>query len=152
MHILARVPEAHGVIVDLPGEVAAIRQLVADAGLAARCEAVGANLFADQLPEADLYLLSGVVHDWPTEQVVALLSRCAEAVADGGRVLVAGTVAPPDRSRNPGFDLEMLLTTGGWERSKAEYRELMQRSGLTVVRTIEAAPLTLFEAAAAAAG
>jgi PPOX class probable F420-dependent enzyme len=151
LQILARVPEAHGVIVDLPGEVDTIRQLIADAGLSARCEVAGADLFTDQLPEADLYLLSGVVNDWPTEQVVAILSRCAEAVGGGGRVLVAGTVAPADRSRNPGFDLELLLTTGGWERSEAEHRDLMQRSGLTVVRTIDAAPLTLFEAVATAA-
>jgi PPOX class probable F420-dependent enzyme len=152
LEVLRRVPAARGAILDLPCEAAPIREAVADAGLADRCAVVGADMFRDPLPPADLYLLSGVVNDWPTAQVAALLTRCAAAAADGGRVLVVGTVSPPDRSRNPGMDLELLLTTGGWERTAAEYVELLGRSGLSVSRTIQANPLTIFEAVADGAG
>jgi hypothetical protein len=49
------------------------------AGVTDRVTTIGQSFF-DPLPAgADLYLLRGVINDWPDREATAILSRCAEA-------------------------------------------------------------------------
>ena len=123
-------PELHGTLVDLPRTVALAGQTFQAAGVAARARVVGQSFF-DSLPAgADLYLLRGIINDWPDPEAIAILSRCAEAARPGGRVVVLKGIAPDDAPSE--LAIEMVLL-GGKQRSVSAFRELARAAGLEVV-------------------
>ncbi|WP_051498951.1 methyltransferase [Nocardia sp. BMG51109] len=87
-----------GTALDLPGPIAR-----AEHALAATDLGDHAGSFFDPLPAgAGGYVLSGVLHDWPDEDALRILRRCADAVPPTGKVLVVGNPhrirpAPPRR-------------------------------------------------------
>jgi hypothetical protein len=91
----------------------------------------------------------------PPQQVlhcVALLSRCREAMAPGGCVLVVEglvTDAQGDMFLKV-LDLEMLvMTTGGRERTEPELAALMRKAGLDLTRVVRTeSPMSIAEAQA----
>lgn len=137
-HVLAQLLRAHrdlrGTLVDLPATVARSGPTFAGAGVADRAATVGQSFF-DPLPTgAEVYLLRSVLNDWPDADKVAILGRCAEAVASSGRVLVAGGVCAPG---SPGpLSIDKLLT-GGNDTPLDEFRDLVGQAGLQVVTTHE---------------
>ena len=56
--------------------------------------------FFAAVPEADLYLLKMVLHDWDDEQCVRILRNCRTAVRPNGRALIVemviGELGGPD--------------------------------------------------------
>jgi 2,7-dihydroxy-5-methyl-1-naphthoate 7-O-methyltransferase len=124
--LLHRHPQVRGTLVDLPGTVAR-----ADLGSVADRVTVAGQSFFDPLPAgADLYLLNKVLNDWPDEQTVAILSRCAQAAGPHGLVVVSGGVAPDDA--RPVLAIDMVVA-GGKTNPITEFRQLARRAGLTVV-------------------
>ncbi|MQA01210.1 MAG: methyltransferase [Streptosporangiales bacterium] len=68
-------PQLRATLVDLPDTVERGRAHLAALGLDDRCAFVGQSFF-DPLPTGgDVYVLSGVVHDWPDDDAVAILRR-----------------------------------------------------------------------------
>lgn len=127
--ILRAWPEIHGTLVDLPRTVARSSETFQAAGVFERVTTVGQSFF-DPLPAgADLYLLRGILNDWPDPEATAILSRCAEAARPTGRVVVLKGVGPDDAPR--GLAIEMVLL-GGKHRTVAEFRELAREAGLKV--------------------
>ena len=128
--LLALHPHATGTLVDLPGTVARAESTFAAVGVAARVQTVGQSFF-DPLPAgADLYLLRKVLNDWPGEDTVAILRRCAEAARPTGRIVVIGGVGPDDASRR--LEVEMLLV-GGRSDTVTTFSELARQADLEVV-------------------
>ena len=128
--ILRTRPELRGTLVDLPRTVALSPEIFESAGVADRVTTVGQSFF-DALPGgADLYLLRGILNDWPDREATAILRRCAEAARPTGRVVVLKSVSPDDARR--GLSIEMILV-GGKHRSLTEFRELAHAAGLEVV-------------------
>jgi len=123
-------PTLKGTLVDLPRTVARSAEIFEAAGVAERVNAVGQSFF-DPLPAGrDLYLLKGILNDWPDIEAKAILSRCAEASRPGGRVVVLGGVHPDDAPR--GLVIEMVLL-GGKQRTESEFRQLAREAGLEVL-------------------
>jgi SAM-dependent methyltransferase len=121
--ILRTRPWIRGTLVDLP-------RTVARAGVHDRLTAVGQSFF-DPLPAgADLYLLRGVINDWPDREAIAILRRCAEAARPAGRVVVLKGLAGEGAPKR--LEIEMVLA-GGKVRTVPEFRELARESGLEVV-------------------
>ena len=79
--LLRQHPQARGILVDLPGTVARAAGVLEGFGVADRVTAIAQSFF-DPLPAgADLYVLKGVLNDWPDEPTAAILRRCAQAAA-----------------------------------------------------------------------
>ena len=83
-------------------------------------------------------ILKHIIHDWNDETAIAILKQCHKVMPDNGKVLVAEQVIPPGNQPFMGklIDLNMLvMTSGGRERTEAEYRALFEKAGfkLTII-------------------
>jgi SAM-dependent methyltransferase len=151
--LLAALLQAHphlaGVVLDLSPAVAGAKSLLAAAGLTARATCVAGDFFTAVPKGGDLYLLKSVLHNWDDSDVVCILRNCRTAMAGGARLLVIERVIPEgnDPSEAKLFDINMLVTVGGQERTEREYRTLLGLAGLTLARLIPThSPLSLLEA------
>ncbi|XP_066212969.1 acetylserotonin O-methyltransferase-like [Saccopteryx leptura] len=95
------------------------------------------DFFKDPLPEADLYILARVLHDWTDESCSRLLRRIYQSCREGGGVLVIESLLDAD-GRGPLttqlFSLNMLVQTEGQERTPAQYQALLATAGFRDVR------------------
>jgi 2,7-dihydroxy-5-methyl-1-naphthoate 7-O-methyltransferase len=128
--ILRLRPHVRGTLVDLPRTVARAAPIFEAAGVANRATTVGQS-FLDPLPRgADVYLLRGILNDWPDDEATVILQRCADAARPDGRVIVLKSVGP-DGSPAP-LVIEMILC-GGKHRGASEFRKLAHDAGLEVI-------------------
>ncbi|XP_034505567.1 acetylserotonin O-methyltransferase [Ailuropoda melanoleuca] len=90
------------------------------------------DFFKDPLPEADLYILARVLHDWTDARCSHLLARIHRACKPGGGVLVIESLLDAD-GRGPLttqlYSLNMLVQTEGRERTPAQYLGLLAAAG-----------------------
>jgi hypothetical protein len=130
--ILRLHPHVQGILVDLPQTVARSGEGDETAEVRRRFSAVGQSFF-DPLPAgADIYLLRGILNDWPDREALALLNRCVEALSPAGRVVVLKSVGPDEQPRE--ITIEMVLL-GGKYRSLSEFGELARQAGLEITAT-----------------
>ncbi|KAJ8383533.1 hypothetical protein AAFF_G00219830 [Aldrovandia affinis] len=92
------------------------------------------DFFKDELPKADLYILSRILHDWPDEKVHFLLSKLSAICTPGCGVLVAEMFLDEERSGPSRALLQALSMTAGRQRSATEYHRLMKEHGFTQSR------------------
>jgi hypothetical protein len=144
--ILELNPKITGVVLDLPNAVESEHRASTDG---ARCSHVIGNFF-DSVPEgADAYLLCGVVHDWDDDHAIRILSNCRKAMTRCGRVLIVDMIVPDTNSASFSklLDLNMMVMTGGRERTKAEFHALCSAADYRVTRIIPTmAPQSIIEA------
>lgn len=148
--ILQAHPTLRGTLFDRPSVVDRAHALLKARGVAERCAVVGGDFFAAVPEGGDAYLLKNVVHDWDDERALVILTNCRRALGEGGRLLLMESVIPPGNGPSLGklLDLDMLVTTsGGRERTAAEFRLLLAAAGFRLTRIIAtAAPLSVIEA------
>ncbi|XP_032474687.1 probable bifunctional dTTP/UTP pyrophosphatase/methyltransferase protein isoform X4 [Phocoena sinus] len=103
-----------------------------------RIRFVPGDIFKDSLPEADLYVLSRILQDWPDDKLHKLLSRISSSCKPGGGLLVAEAAAEEEgASRSP----RLRTLSAGQPRSADEHRRLLQRHGFRDVRVARAGDL-----------
>jgi hypothetical protein len=146
--ILARAPRSRGVLVDLPEVAAAANVRFRAAGLADRVEVRTSSFFESVPTSGDLYVLKHVVHDWPDDRALQILRTVRAAMTPTARLLLVELVLPPHPRPHPAhyIDLEMLINSGGRERTEADYHSLLDSAGLRVTRVIPTIPQSLIEA------
>jgi orsellinic acid C2-O-methyltransferase len=122
-------------------------------GLADRCRVVGGDFFAAVPEGGDAYLLKHVIHDWDDDHAITILRNCHRAMGPNGRLLVVEGVYPERidesfASRGAAAnDVNMLVSTGGRQRSEAEFRELYEQAGFTLERIVPTAMASVIEGA-----
>jgi SAM-dependent methyltransferase len=136
--ILKANPQMRGVLFDAPPVIEGARHRIGDEGIAERCEAVAGDFFESVPSGGDAYILKWIIHDWDDERSVTILKNCHRAMAENGRLLLVEAVVP--HGSEPHFskfiDLNMLVMTGGRERTDDEYRTLLEASGFRRTRII----------------
>ncbi len=149
-------PHLTGASADLAYMKPAALDYLAKAGVGDRARYEPTDFFDSVTPGADLYLLKFIIHDWEDEESIAILTNTAKAAGAQGKVLVIERIAPERASADPAEtavlrgDLQMLASTGGVERTEAEYDALFAASGLKRTRTIPTtSAFSLIEAARA---
>jgi len=149
--ILAPHSHLEGVVFDRPPVADRASEQIAAAGLADRCRAVGGDFF-DQVPTGgDRYLLKHVIHDWDDERALAILASCRRAMSPDAKLLLVEGVYPErvdtslESKGAAANDVNMLVCTGGRQRSEAEFRSLYERAGFTLDRIIPAAMVSILE-------
>jgi hypothetical protein len=150
--ILKGSPNLHGIVFDMPHAAEKARVKIAEAGLQARCEAIGGDFFQEVPQGADAYIIKHVIHDWNDDRATAILRNVHRAMPQHGKLLIAEGVYPSridqsDSGRGAAAnDVNMLVCTGGRQRSEAEFRSLYAASGFKLTRIVATpARLSLIE-------
>jgi acetylserotonin N-methyltransferase len=131
-----RYPLLRAVVFDLPGVVPTASEQVQASAVANRIEVVAGDFFTDPLPEADLFALGRIVHDWSEDKIHKLLTKIYTRLPEGGGLLIAEKLLEDDKCGPRWANLQsvnMLLCTEGKERTLAEYTVLLQAAGFRQV-------------------
>jgi hypothetical protein len=138
--ILHAHPRLRGILFDTAAMLAGAERTLQD--VRERCELVAGDFF-QSVPDGDVYLLSWILHDWNDAKAAQILRACRR---EGATLLIAEVLLPDQAQQivesetiaDPfTLDMQMLLLTGGRERTLEEYRTLLEETGfaLTSVRT-----------------
>jgi hypothetical protein len=144
---LAAHPGLRGVLFDTPTGVRGAEHVLDTA----RAEVVTGDMFA-AVPPGDAHVVKSVVHDWPDDRAVDLLTRVREAMPAHGRVFLVEPVLSADPAELPGqfgmlmSDLNMLVAAGGRERTLPEFTGLLVAAGLRLTDVVRFPPPTGYSA------
>jgi orsellinic acid C2-O-methyltransferase len=121
-------PDLRGILFDTPsGATATV--------VGERCEIVTGDFF-EAVPAADAYVLKSVIHDWDDERSVTILTLVREAMPTHGVLFLVEPIlqdepeALADQRILLMSDLNMLVCTGGRERTEAQFAALLAAAGL----------------------
>ena len=141
--ILKSSPKTQGILFDQRHVVAEVAPENGE-----KLTVVGGNFFSDAMPKADAYVLMNIIHDWPDEECVKILSAIRRDMQAHARVLIIETVVPltqePHLSKE--LDIVMMAIPGGMERTQEEYARLASKCGLQLKRMVETmSPYSILE-------
>ncbi|MDM8540053.1 methyltransferase [Desulfococcaceae bacterium HSG9] len=139
VEILIANPLMCGVVADIPSVIEEARKTIRSRGLENRCETAECDFFKEIPAGSDAYLMSNILHDWPDERCVTILKNCRMAMKPESKLLIVEMIVPPGNRPSIAklLDLEMLVTTGGKERTLAEFKILLESSGFKLSRIID---------------
>jgi predicted O-methyltransferase YrrM len=133
--LLKRNPNLTATVIDRPEVLRVAEEFRTRYGVEERLDLVSGDMLADDLPKADVILLSNVLHDWDEEDCAKLVMRCSQALKPGGRILVHD-VFLHDELDGPLpialYSAALFTLTEGRAYSVAEYRQWLEAAGLTV--------------------
>jgi hypothetical protein len=111
---------------------------MAEAGLAARVRCLAGDAFAGVPEGGDVYVLKSVLHNYADAKAAALLAACHRAMHADARLLIAERLLPEGGGASVAtlFDVNMLVVTGGRERSLAGYAAMLAEAGFAPPRLI----------------
>jgi C-methyltransferase len=147
--ILAATPSARGVLYDMSDVVNGAPEVLDRAGVSDRVRVEGGSFFDSVPTGGDAYILKWVIHDWDDEAAEAILRNVAAAAHNQATLLLVELVIPKHHREFPGnwADLDMLVLSDGRERTAAQYRELLRRSGFHLTRIVQTvSPFSVIEA------
>jgi O-methyltransferase domain/Dimerisation domain len=138
--LLTAYPHLKGILFDRPSVIAGAKARFAAAGLAARSELVGGNMFEAVPQGCDAYILKQVIHDWSDAQCITILQNCRRAMAPQASVLIAEMVLVAENAALvTQLDLLMLVQEHGRERTEQEFRSLYEAAGFTMLPRVPTA-------------
>jgi len=142
--ILGAAPHAAGVLFDLPHVVAEVAGTAPE-----RLTVQGGDFFNDALPSCDAYLVMEVIHDWGDAESVAILRAIGRAALPQAKLLLIEQIVPddpgPDWTKT--LDIHMLALLGGRQRTRLEYKALLDKADFSLARVIDVpAGISILEA------
>ncbi|HEY0761355.1 MAG TPA: methyltransferase [Pyrinomonadaceae bacterium] len=136
--ILKSNPKLKGVLFDAEEVIQGARPKLEAAGLADRCKTVGGDFFKSVPAGGDAYIMKWIIHDWNDEKAITILRNCRNQMSQNDKLIVVDCVVPetdePDFSKF--IDLNMLVMTGGKERTAKEFDQLLGAAGFKLLRVI----------------
>lgn len=147
--ILQKNPNLKGVLFDAPEVIEGARQKIDAAGLADRCETVPGDFFQAVPAGGDAYIMKWIIHDWDDQKSNTILRHVRNQIPANGRLILVDCVVP--ETNEPHFskfiDMNMLVMTGGKERTEKEFQELLSAAGFKLLRVIPTElPTSIIEA------
>jgi acetylserotonin N-methyltransferase len=127
-----RYDHLQAVVLDLPQVIEGARTKIKQSPASSRVALLAGDFFADDLPEADLFAMSRILHDWSEDRICPLLDKIYRRLPAGGGILVAEKLLHEDKTGPLSAQLQslnMLVCTEGKERTLAEYRMLLEAAG-----------------------
>lgn len=142
--ILARYEGLSGILFDQQHVLGRSAHVLdaAGAGVRERTTLVPGSFFeVGSMPVGkDVYVLKNIIHDWPNADATTILANVAAVMKPDSTIVVLEIVRRERTGHDPFtidfndfFDLNMLVTVGGKERSRAELEVLFAAAGLDLV-------------------
>ena len=130
--------EPEGIVYDEPYIEEEAKQVIEKNKLSARCRFEKGSFFESVPANANLYLMKLILHDWNDEQSLAILNNVNKAMNSTSRLLIIESVIPEGNVPHPGkfMDINMLNMTGGRERTENDWKQLLAKAGLNVLKII----------------
>jgi precorrin-6B methylase 2 len=130
---LLRNPGLRAIVWDRPEVLKIAREMAEEHGVLERLECQAGDMFRDPVPAgADVILLSNVLHDWDADEAFALVSRCAQALPIGGKLLIHDVLLD-DALDGPLavalYSAALFQMTEGRAYSAGEYRTWLRDAG-----------------------
>ena len=137
--VTSRCPQLRGVAFDLPYSRAGAESALAASGAGERVRFVAGDFFRDPYPaDADVLIMSHIIHDWDDEHCLQLLRRCHDALPRGSPVLVQEFLLNDDKT-GPMLAVfqwfGMLRGTTGDQRTAGEIGALLAQVGFRDMET-----------------
>jgi hypothetical protein len=132
--ILIALPEMRGTLLDLPCATQRRRPPCGPHELSDRLDVVAGDFLTDVPEGADVYVLKHVLHDWANPEALGILRACCFAMTSHSRLLIIERLLSPPNEGAEGklSDLNMMVVTGGRERTREEFTDLLANVGLTI--------------------
>ncbi|KAG9485677.1 hypothetical protein GDO78_008658 [Eleutherodactylus coqui] len=93
------------------------------------------NFMEDSLPEAELYILSRVLHDLSEEKLNHLLRKISDACCPGKNALLIADIVLDEEKKEPRGPLQALtINEEGTHRTGTEYKKLLENHGFNSVQ------------------
>ena len=96
---------------------------------------IGGN-FMEWIPEAEVYVMKWVLHDWKDDESVTILKNIRKAITSGdqSRLVVLESILSDGRTGRLSRygDINMMMTANGQERTEFQWRTLAQEAGWKV--------------------
>jgi hypothetical protein len=146
--ILKKNPSMQGILFDAPRVIEGALDPVQASGVAERCVLMGGNFFESVPAGGDAHILKWIIHDWDDWQSTTILKNCHQALAENGKLILVEAVVPAGSEYHFSkfIDLNMLVVTGGRERTEEEYRKLYEASGFQLTRVVRTeSPFSVIE-------
>jgi hypothetical protein len=136
--VLQKYPQLKGTLFDQPQVVAGATRNLELHGVADRCDRVAGNFFESVPTGADGYLMKFILHDWDDERSLTILNRIRRAITATGKLIVVDTVIPEGNGQDFSklMDVNMLVMTGGIERTEQQFKELYAKAGFKLTRVV----------------
>jgi hypothetical protein len=127
--------DLRAIVWDRPEVLKVADEMAQAYGVADRLKCRPGDMFCDPLPgDADVILLSNVLHDWDVPECRTLVARCADALPVNGRLLIHD-VFLNDALDGPLpialYSAALFTLTEGRAYSAAEYCRWLSESGLS---------------------
>ncbi len=140
--ILKENSRLRGILFDQAHVIERAKKQITELGLKECCSVVSGDFFIEVPSGCDAYMLKHVIHDWVDERAAAILMNCHRAMRPSGKLLIVEGVYPTridqsEESRGAtSNDVNMLVCTGGRERSKREFSLLLEAAGFKLTRIV----------------
>lgn len=136
--ILSANPKLSGVLFDQPH----VTERARAQNNSPRLEIVPGSFFESVPSGHDAYLLKHVIHDWDDADATRILKVCRKAMPANATLLIVEGVYPEHVSASQQVqratfnDVNMLVNTGGRQRSETEFRQLLAAASFTLTKIV----------------
>jgi hypothetical protein len=145
-HLLATHPQMRGTLFDLPNTVKGAPKVLAAAGVADRCEVIGASFMERDIPAgADVYLIKRVLVGLDDAQVSKLFKSVRKAMRPDSRLLVLEPMMA-EGDVSTAMDLLMLVLGRGRVRTPEEFHALFAGAKLKLSQIVSKRIIPFIEA------
>ena len=131
---------------DLPQVEPVFTDYVRRNGLSDRLRFYPGDFMHEDLPKADVLVMGRILHNWDLPTKKLLLRKAAQALPDGGALIVYDNIIDDERRHRPHSllaSLNMLIeTAAGFEYTGSECSAWMREAGFRDIRIEQLDPIS----------
>jgi len=92
-------------------------------------QSIGGDFFKKWSIQADVIILARVLHDWNDDKALLILKNARNALSPGGRLVVVEMMVSESGYNGSLCDLHLLVGSGGTQRTREQFRRLLEEAG-----------------------
>ncbi len=139
--------QMRGVLFDLPAVVRGAAEVLAEAGVADRCDVVEGSFYDRIALDGDAYLLKRIIYNYPDTDALRILRTVRSSMRADSRLILLEPVWRRGNVFEMGrlMDLKMLVLGRGRVRNRHELRDIFEASGFKLTHLIPTPMVAVIE-------